>query len=69
LNGAHQLLAYADEWNLMGDNIDTKNKNKETLIDASSEVGLEVNVQKTKYMLVTRHQNADQNRDIKISHR
>jgi hypothetical protein len=37
LNGTHQLLAYADDVNLLGDNIDTINKNTETLIDASKE--------------------------------
>jgi hypothetical protein len=50
--------------NLLGDNIDTINKNTETLIDASKEVGLEVNVEKTKYMLVSRDQNAGQNQEI-----
>jgi hypothetical protein len=45
-------LAYADDVNLLGDNIDIINKNTETLIDASKEVGLEVNVEKTKHMLV-----------------
>jgi hypothetical protein len=44
--------------NLLGDNIDTINKNTHTLIDASKDVGLEVNVEKTKYMLVSRGQNA-----------
>jgi hypothetical protein len=58
LNGTHQLLAYADDVNLLGDNIDTINKNTETLIDASKEVGLEVNVEKTKYVLVSRDQNS-----------
>jgi hypothetical protein len=48
LNGTHQLLAYGDDVNLLGDNIDTINKNTETLIDASKEVGLEVNVEKTQ---------------------
>jgi hypothetical protein len=48
LNGTHQLLAYADDLNLLGDNIDTINKNRETLTDISKEVGLEVNVEKTK---------------------
>jgi hypothetical protein len=38
----------------------------ETLIDASKEVGLEVNTEKTKYMLLSRHQNAGQSYDIKI---
>jgi hypothetical protein len=55
--------------NLLGDNIDTINKNTQTLIDASKEVGLEVNVEKTKYMFVSREQNASQNREIKIGNR
>jgi hypothetical protein len=28
MNGAHQLLAYADDVNLLGDNIDTIKKNR-----------------------------------------
>jgi hypothetical protein len=44
LNGTRQLLAYADDVHLLGDNIDTIEKNTETLIDASKEVGLEINV-------------------------
>jgi hypothetical protein len=39
------------------------------LIDASKEVGLELNVEKTKYMLVSRDQNAGQNWGIKIGNR
>jgi hypothetical protein len=42
LNGTHQLLAHADDVNLLGDNIDTINNNTQTLIDSSKEVGLEV---------------------------
>jgi hypothetical protein len=60
LSGTHQLLAYAADVNLLGGNIDTINKNTEPLIDASKEVGLEVNVEKTKYMLVSRDQNRTQ---------
>jgi hypothetical protein len=45
LKATHQLLAYADDVNLLGDNIDTIKKNTETLIDASKEVGLEINVE------------------------
>jgi hypothetical protein len=54
---------------LLGDNIDTIKKNTETLIDASKEVGLEVNAEKTKYMLLSHLQNAGQNHDIKIDNR
>jgi hypothetical protein len=48
----------SDDVNLLGDNIDTIKKNTETLIGASKEVGLEVNAEKTKYTLLSRHQNA-----------
>jgi hypothetical protein len=33
------------------------------------EVGLEVNTEKTKYMLLSHHQNAGQNHDIKVANR
>jgi hypothetical protein len=56
-NGTLHLLVYADYVNLLGDNLDTKSKNTETLIDDTKEVGLEVNTEKTKYMLLSRHQN------------
>jgi hypothetical protein len=69
LNGTHQLLVYADDVNLLGDNIDTTKKNMATLIEANKEVGLEVNTEKTKYMLLSRCQNAGQNHDIKIADR
>jgi hypothetical protein len=69
LNRTHQLLAYAGDVNLLGDNIDTIKKNTETLIDASKEVGLEINVEKTKYMLLSRYKNVGQNQDIKIANK
>jgi nitrous oxide reductase len=59
LNGTHQLLAYADDVNLLGDNIDTIKKNTHTLIDDSKEVGVGVNAEKTKSVLLSCHQNAD----------
>jgi hypothetical protein len=52
--------------NLLGDNIDIIKKNTENLIDASKEIGLEVNTEKIKYLLLSRHQNTGQNHDIKI---
>jgi nitrous oxide reductase len=58
LNGTHQLLAHADDVNLLGNNIDTIEKNTETLIDASKEVGIEINAEKLSICcyLVTRMQ-------------
>jgi hypothetical protein len=43
--------------NLLRGNVDTIKKNIETLIDTSKEANLEINVEKTKYMLISRHQN------------
>jgi hypothetical protein len=65
--GTHQLLAYADDVNLLRYNTDTVKRNTETLIDASKEVCLEINLEKSKYILLSRHQNVGQNRDIKIA--
>jgi hypothetical protein len=55
--------------NLLGDNIDTIKRITQTLIDTSKEVGLEINTKKTKYVLLSRHQNAGQNHDIRIANR
>jgi hypothetical protein len=57
-SGTHQLLVYADNVNPFSDNIDAVKKNTETLVDASKEVCLKVNIKKTMYMLLSCHQNA-----------
>jgi hypothetical protein len=59
-------LAYADDVNIVGENIGTIQRNTGALLDASKEVGLEVNPEKTKYMLVSRCQKAVQRQSIKI---
>jgi hypothetical protein len=69
LNGRHQLSATADDINLLLDNIDTIKKNTETLIDASKDVCLEINLENTKHMLLSRHQNSGRNRDTKLANR
>jgi hypothetical protein len=53
LNGTHQLLGYTYNVILQGGNIYsyTIKKNTETLIDASKEVGLEINLEKFSLVL------------------
>jgi hypothetical protein len=62
-------VVYADDVNLLNDNIDIIKKDTQTSIDTSREVGLEINTEKTKYMLLSRHQNAGQDHDIKLTNR
>jgi hypothetical protein len=56
LNVTHQLLAYADDVNLLGGSVHTIKENAETLVVATKEIGLEVNADKTKYMVVSRNE-------------
>jgi hypothetical protein len=58
LNGSLQLLAYAQDVNLMGDNMDTVKKDIGTSTDACKKSDLDANAEKTKYMLLSRRQNA-----------
>ena len=58
LNGTHQLLAYADDVNILGGTILTLKEKAEALVAATREIGLEVSADKTKYMVMSRDQNA-----------
>jgi hypothetical protein len=51
--------------NLLGDNIDVMKEDSEILINAFEEVGLEINAERAKCMLISCHQSACQNRDVK----
>jgi coproporphyrinogen III oxidase-like Fe-S oxidoreductase len=53
------------EDNIVGKIMDTIQKNTKALLDASKEVGLEVNPENTKYMLVSHYQKAEQKHSIK----
>jgi hypothetical protein len=55
VNREHQLLVYTADVNLLSENINIIKKNTEALSDASMEVGLEVNAEKTKYIFMSNH--------------
>jgi hypothetical protein len=65
LNGKHKLRVYSDV-NKLGGSVHTLKKNTEALVVASKETGLEVNVDKTKYMVMSRDQNAGRSHNIRI---
>jgi ribosomal protein S2 len=61
-------VAYVDDVNILGENMNTIQKNTEAMLDAGKEVGWEVNSEKTKYMLMSRKK-AGQKHDIKITNK
>jgi hypothetical protein len=68
LNGTHQLLVYADD-DMLGGSIHTVGKNKEASVIASNVTGLKGNADKTKYMVISRDQNAGQSHNMKTDNR
>jgi hypothetical protein len=59
------VLIYADNVNILGGSIYTVNKNTETLVIASKEIGLEVNADETMYMVVSLDQNEGRSQNRK----
>ena len=49
MNGTHQVLTYADDVNLIGDDIRTIERNADVLLNVCKDIGLTVNTGKTKY--------------------
>jgi hypothetical protein len=58
LNSTLELLVYADDVNLLGGSVHPINEKVEALLMATKEIGLGVNVDETKYLVITRDQNA-----------
>ena len=66
LNGTHQLLTYADDVNILRRSAHTVKENAEALFVATKEIGLEVNSDKSKYMVVSGNRNAGRSHSVKI---
>jgi hypothetical protein len=60
LIGPHLFVFYADDVNILGGGLQTVQINTGTLVVTEMEIGLEVNADKTKYMAISRDQNAGQ---------
>jgi len=58
LNGTHHHLVHADVVNILGRVVHVIKENAEALVMASKEIGLEVNTDKTKYLVMSRDKNA-----------
>jgi hypothetical protein len=67
LNGTHKQFVCADDINLLDDNVNTIKENTERLLGASRDIVLEINAEKTKYMIMSRHLNSGQNPNIRIA--
>jgi hypothetical protein len=67
VTGKHWLLDYAHDVNLLGNSINTLKENTATLLEASRNVGLEINTEKTKYMIMSHHLNSGQRQNIRIA--
>ena len=65
LNGTRQLLVYVDDFKICVGSVHTIKENAKTLIVASEEIGLEINADKTKYMVMSRDQNAGRSHSMK----
>ena len=65
LNGKYQVWVQADDINTLGGSVHTTKENRYTLVIVSKEIGLEVNTDITKYMVMSRDQNAGRSHSIK----
>ena len=66
MNGTHQVLAYADDVNVIGDGIRTIERNADMLLNACKDNGLAANTGKTKYMEIGRRRSMMANEHITV---
>jgi hypothetical protein len=66
LNGTHQLLVYVEDVNILGGSAHSIKENAEALAVASKEIGIEVNADKPKYMVMSRDQTSGRRHGMEI---
>jgi len=66
LNGTHQVIVYAGGVNMLGGSVQIMKKNTDALVVASKKVDLKVDADKTKYMVMSRDQNAGRTHSMNI---
>jgi len=66
LNGLNQLFIYEDDVDLIEEDIDALQSNIDVLVEACDEIGLQVNIDKTKYMIRSRNTGNEGNKNIRI---
>ena len=68
VNTVRFLIRYsnADDVNILGGSIHNLEENAEALVAATRETGLEVSADKTKYMVMSRDQNAERIHSVRM---
>jgi len=69
LNSAYQLLVFASDINVLGENMHTIKRKREAELVTSKKVFLEVNAEKTECTYLSFEQNAGYNRNINTGSR
>ena len=67
--GKHQLLVYVDDVNILEGSVRTVKENTEVFLVASKEIGLEINTDKIKYMVISRDRNTRRSHNMNIDNR
>ena len=62
----HIIGDHANDDNILGRRVHVIRKNTEVLVSASKEIGLEVNGDKTKYMVMSGDENAGRSHNVKL---
>jgi hypothetical protein len=66
-NGTHQLLVYTDDVNLLEGGINIIKENTEALLETGKDVCPEINAEKKKHKIMSRHPCSELNQNIRIA--